>query len=34
MDCEQRAFPAMQSRLSIDENVRAVSFYASGRTEP
>ncbi len=27
-DCEQRAFPPVQQRLSIDENVRAVSFYA------
>ena len=30
MDCEQRAFPPVQRRLSIDENVRAVSFYAPG----
>jgi predicted transcriptional regulator/transcriptional regulator with XRE-family HTH domain len=28
MDCEQRAFPPIQHRLSIDENVRSVSFYA------
>jgi predicted transcriptional regulator/DNA-binding XRE family transcriptional regulator len=27
-NCEQRAFPPVQQRLSIDENVRAVSFYA------
>ena len=27
-DCEQRAFPAIQSPLRIDENVRGVSFYA------
>ena len=27
-DCEQRAFPALQHRLQIDENSRAVSFYA------
>jgi predicted transcriptional regulator len=28
MDCEQRAFPALQHPLRIDENVRGVSFYA------
>lgn len=28
MDCEQRAFPPLQHRLSIDENVRGMSFYA------
>jgi predicted transcriptional regulator/transcriptional regulator with XRE-family HTH domain len=28
MDCEQRAFPPIQHRLAIDENVRGVSFYA------
>jgi len=28
MDCEQRAFPSLQHRLSIDENVRGRSFYA------
>jgi predicted transcriptional regulator len=28
MDCEQRAFPALQHRLSINEHVRGVSFYA------
>jgi len=28
LDCEQRAFPPITHRLSIDENVRAVSFYA------
>jgi predicted transcriptional regulator/transcriptional regulator with XRE-family HTH domain len=28
MDCEQRVFPPMQHPLSIDENVRGVSFYA------
>jgi predicted transcriptional regulator len=27
-DCEQRAFPALQHRLQIDLNARAVSFYA------
>jgi predicted transcriptional regulator/DNA-binding XRE family transcriptional regulator len=28
MDCEQRAFPALQHPLRIDENTRGVSFYA------
>ncbi|HUP45951.1 MAG TPA: short-chain fatty acyl-CoA regulator family protein [Thermoanaerobaculia bacterium] len=28
MDCEQRAFPALQTGISIDENVRGRSFYA------
>lgn len=28
LDCEQRAFPAMQHPLRIDENVRGVSFFA------
>ena len=28
MDCEQRAFPALQQPLKVDENVRGVSFYA------
>jgi predicted transcriptional regulator/DNA-binding XRE family transcriptional regulator len=28
MDCEQRAFPALQHPLHVDENVRGVSFYA------
>jgi predicted transcriptional regulator/transcriptional regulator with XRE-family HTH domain len=27
MDCEQRAFPALQHRLSINEHVRGLSFY-------
>jgi hypothetical protein len=27
MDCEQRAFPALQHRLRINEHVRGVSFY-------
>ncbi len=27
-DCEQRAFPAIQHPLRVDENVRGVSFYA------
>jgi predicted transcriptional regulator len=29
MDCEQRAFPALQHRLRINEHVRGVSFYVS-----
>jgi predicted transcriptional regulator/transcriptional regulator with XRE-family HTH domain len=28
LDCEQRAFPALQHPLRIDENVRGVSFFA------
>ncbi len=28
MDCEQRAFPPLQHPLSVNENVRGVSFYA------
>ncbi|MBI2212564.1 MAG: DUF2083 domain-containing protein [Acidobacteria bacterium] len=28
LDCEQRAFPPITYRLSIDENVRGISFYA------
>lgn len=28
LDCEQRAFPALQHPLRIDENVRGASFYA------
>lgn len=28
LDCEQRAFPALQAPLRIDQNVRGVSFYA------
>ncbi|HZN56011.1 MAG TPA: short-chain fatty acyl-CoA regulator family protein [Candidatus Polarisedimenticolaceae bacterium] len=28
MDCEQRVFPALQTPLHVDENVRGVSFYA------
>jgi len=27
MDCEQRAFPALQHRLTINEHVRGLSFY-------
>lgn len=29
-DCEQRAFPALTHRLPLDENIRGVSFYATG----
>jgi hypothetical protein len=28
MDCEQRAFPALQHPLRVEENVRGISFYA------
>ncbi|HEY4116768.1 MAG TPA: short-chain fatty acyl-CoA regulator family protein, partial [Byssovorax sp.] len=28
MDCEQRAFPSLQHPLTIDENLRGVSFYS------
>ena len=28
LDCEQRAFPALQHQLNLHENVRGVSFYA------
>jgi len=28
VDCEQRAFPAIQHRLAIDENFRGLSFYS------
>jgi hypothetical protein len=28
LECGQRAFPSIQNRLAIDENVRNVSFYA------
>jgi predicted transcriptional regulator len=27
-DCEQRAFPALQHPLQVNENVRGASFYA------
>lgn len=30
LDCEQRAFAPLQQRMSIDENVRGLSFYAPG----
>ncbi len=29
MNCQQRAFPPIQSHLRIDENLRGTSFYAS-----
>ena len=28
MDCEQRAFPALQHPLRVNENVRGLSFFA------
>ncbi|HYM60616.1 MAG TPA: short-chain fatty acyl-CoA regulator family protein [Thermoanaerobaculia bacterium] len=34
MDCEQRAFPSLQHGLTIDQNVRGMSFYAPAVTEP
>jgi predicted transcriptional regulator/transcriptional regulator with XRE-family HTH domain len=34
LDCEQRAFPALQHRLTIDENVRGRSFYAPAEAAP
>jgi predicted transcriptional regulator len=30
-DCEQRAFPTIQRRLDLDENVRGASFYTPAR---
>jgi XRE family transcriptional regulator, fatty acid utilization regulator len=33
MDCEQRAFPPLQHRLQVEENVRGVSFYAPITTD-
>jgi predicted transcriptional regulator len=27
-ECEQRAFPPLQHRLEVNENLRGVSFYA------
>jgi hypothetical protein len=29
MDCEQRAFPALQHPLRVDESVRGISLYAT-----
>ncbi|MCC7386226.1 MAG: DUF2083 domain-containing protein [Deltaproteobacteria bacterium] len=36
LDCEQRAVPPLQHPISVDENVRGVSFYApaDARLEP
>jgi hypothetical protein len=34
LDCEQRAFPALQHGMTIDENVRGRSFYAPADAEP
>ncbi len=31
LDCEQRAFPPIQRRLGLDENLRGASFYTPGR---
>ncbi|MAF66804.1 MAG: XRE family transcriptional regulator [Planctomycetes bacterium] len=33
-DCRQRAFPPIHSPLTVDENVRGLSFYSSPPTEP
>ncbi|MGQ0552216.1 MAG: helix-turn-helix domain-containing protein [Planctomycetota bacterium] len=33
-DCRQRAFPPLQQRLAVDENVRGLSFYVPGGTGP
>ncbi len=34
LDCEQRAFPALQHGMTIDENVRGRSFYAPAESAP
>ena len=34
LDCEQRAFPPIQHPLSVNENVRGVSFYAPVASGP
>jgi predicted transcriptional regulator len=35
MDCEQRAFPPLQHPLTVNDQVRGVSFYApTERREP
>ncbi len=34
LECGQRAFPSIQNRLSIDENIRNVSFYAPAPSPP
>ncbi len=31
LDCEQRAFPAIQAPIKVDQNVRGLSFYAPAR---
>ncbi len=33
MDCDQRAFPPLQHPLTVDENVRGVSFYAPAESD-
>jgi hypothetical protein len=33
VDCEQRAFPALQTPQRVDENVRGLSFYTPA-TDP
>ena len=33
MDCRQRAFPPLQHKLTVDENVRGLSFYAGPQEE-
>jgi predicted transcriptional regulator/DNA-binding XRE family transcriptional regulator len=33
-DCPQRAFPALQTPLEVDENVRRLSFYAPDEPRP
>jgi predicted transcriptional regulator/transcriptional regulator with XRE-family HTH domain len=34
MDCRQRAFPPLQHTLTVDENIRGLSFYSSPGTAP
>jgi hypothetical protein len=33
MDCDQRAFPALQHGITVDENVRGRSFYAPSASQ-
>lgn len=33
-DCRERAFPPLQSRLNVDENVRGLSFYQAPEMPP
>jgi predicted transcriptional regulator len=33
MDCGARAFPSMHNPLTIDENVRGISFFAPARKD-